>query len=171
MILGMSLATFTLVHVVISLIGIATGLIVLFGMLGSRRLEGWTAAFLATTVLTSVTGYFFPVDQILPSHIVGAISLIVLAIALVALYGYRLERSWRWVYVATAVMALYLNVFVALVQAFLKVPFLNALAPTQASPVFMITQGIVLVIFIVLGIFAVRSFHPAARKGGVLGLA
>lgn len=171
MILGMSLTTFTLVHVVISLIGIVAGLIVLFGMFGSRRLEGWTAWFLATTVLTSVTGFFFPFERLLPSHIVGIISLVVLAVAIVALYGYRLERSWRWIYVASAVLALYLNVFVGVVQAFLKVPFLNALAPTQASPVFMVTQGLVLVIFVVLGIVAVRSFHPPTEKGNALGLA
>ncbi len=171
MILGMSLATFTLVHVVISLIGIASGLIVLFGMFASRRLEGWTALFLITTVLTSVTGFLFPFEQLLPSHIVGILSLIVLAIAIVALYGLRLERSWRWIYVASAVLSLYLNVFVAVVQAFLKVASLNALAPTQASPVFMLTQGIVLVIFVVLGALAVRSFHPGTKKPGVLGMA
>jgi hypothetical protein len=170
-ILGMSTSTFTLLHVVLSLVGIAAGLVVLLGMLGSKRLAGWTALFLATTVLTSVTGYFFPVDQILPSHIVGALSLIVLAIALVALYAYRLERSWRWIYVVSAVLALYLNVFVGVVQAFLKVPSLTALAPTQASPVFMVAQGIVLLIFVVLGVLAVRSFHPAARKAGALGMA
>jgi len=167
----MSTATFTLLHVVLSLVGIAAGLVALLGMLSSRRLEGWTALFLATTVLTSVTGYFFPRDQILPSHIVGALSLIVLAIALVALYGYRLERSWRWIYVVTAVLALYLNVFVAVVQAFLKIPALAEVAPTQASPVFVVTQGVVLAIFVVLGAVAVRSFHPAARKAGALGMA
>jgi hypothetical protein len=170
-ILGMSTSTFTLLHVVLSLVGIAAGLVVLLGMLSSRRLAGWTALFLATTVLTSVTGYFFPVDQILPSHIVGALSLVVLAIALVALYAYRLEQSWRWIYVVSAVLALYLNVFVAVVQAFLKVPSLAALAPTQASPVFVVAQGIVLLIFVALGGLAVRSFHPAARKAGVLGMA
>jgi hypothetical protein len=166
----MSLATFTLVHVVLSLIGIFAGLIVLFGMLGSRRLEGWTALFLATTVLTSATGFFFPFERLLPSHIFGIISLVVLAIAIPALYVYRLQRSWRWIYVAGAVMSLYLNVFVAVVQAFLKVPFLNALAPTQESPVFIVTQAIVLAIFVVLGIVAVRLFHPET-KTGVLSLA
>jgi len=144
--------------------------VLFFGMLGSRRLEGWTALFLATTVLTSVTGFLFPFERLLPSHIVGIISLVVLAIALPALYLYRLERSWRWIYIGGAVTALYLNVFVGVVQAFLKVPFLNALAPTQESPPFVITQTIVLAIFIALGIFAVRSFHPAT-KAGALGLA
>ena len=160
MILGMSIATFTLVHVVLSLVGILAGLIVVFGMFGSKKLEGWTALFLATTVLTSVTGFFFPFDKILPSHIVGIISLVILAIAIVALYAVHLAGSWRWIYVVSATVALYLNVFVGVVQAFQKVPFLASLAPTQSEPPFMIAQAVVLVIFIVLGIVAVRSFHP-----------
>jgi hypothetical protein len=167
----MSTSTFTLVHVVLSLVGIAAGLVVLRGMLDSRRLEGWTALFLTTTVLTSVTGYFFPRDQILPSHIFGAVSLIALAIAIVALYGYRLARSWRWIYVGTAVLALYLNVFVAVVQAFLKIPFLNALAPTQDSPVFAAAQGVVLLVFVALGWLAVRSFRPGSKKTDWLRMA
>ena len=167
MILGMSIATFTLVHTVLSLIGIFAGLVVLFGMFGSNRLPGWTAVFLATTVLTCVTGVFFPVDKILPSHIVGVITLVVLVVAIVALYAYRLARAWRWIYVASAVLALYLNVFVGVVQAFLKLPFLNALAPTQAEPPFAIGHGIVLVLFIVLGILAVRSFHPETKRGAL----
>lgn len=160
MILGMSIAAFTQLHVVLSLIGIGAGFVVLAGMFVSNRLQGWTALFLSTTVLTSVTGYFFPVDRILPSHIVGALSLIVLAAAIIALYGYRLKGAWRLTYVAGAVLALYLNVFVAVVQAFLKIPFLNALAPTQESPVFILTQGAVLLVFAALGILAVRAFHP-----------
>lgn len=163
MILGMSIPTFTLVHTVLSLIGILAGIVVLFGMFGSNRLPGWTAVFLATTVLTCVTGFFFPRDQILPSHIVGIITLVVLAVAIVALYVYRLAGSWRWIYVVSAVLSLYLNSFVAVVQAFLKVPFLNALAPTQAEPPFAIAQGIVLVVFVVLGILAVRWFHPETK--------
>ena len=163
MILGMSTSTFTLVHVVLSLIGIFSGAFVLFGMFSSKRLDAWTALFLATTVLTSVTGFFFPRDQILPSHIVGIVSLVVLAVAILALYVYRLAGSWRWIYVASAVLALYLNVFVAVVQAFLKVPLLNALAPTQSEPPFAIAQGVVLVIFVVLGIWAVKSFHPEIK--------
>lgn len=160
MILGMSVSTFTLVHVVLSLVGIFAGLLVLFVMLGSKRLEGWTALFLATTVLTSVTGFFFPTDQVLPSHIVGVISLVFLAAAILALYVYHLARSWRWIYVVGAIVALYLNVFVGVVQAFQKVPFLNALAPTQSDPPFIITQLVVLVVFVVLGVVAVRSFRP-----------
>jgi hypothetical protein len=160
MILGMSLATFTLVHVVISLIGIVTGLVVLAGMLRSQRLPGWTAVFLVTTILTSVTGFFFPFERLLPSHIVGIISLVVLAVALLALYVQRLSGRWRWIYVATAVFALYLNVFVLVVQAFLKIAFLKALAPTQGEPPFAIAQGLVLLAFVALGILALRGFHP-----------
>ena len=166
MILGMSISTYTLVHVVISLVGIFSGLVVLFGMFGSKRFPGWTAVFLATTVLTSVTGYPFPRDHILPSHIVGIISLVVLAIAIFAPYVRHLAGQWRWIYVASAVLALYLNVFVGVVQAFMKVPFLNALAPKQSEPPFAIAQGIVLVIFVVLGIVAARSFHPETKRPG-----
>jgi hypothetical protein len=129
-------------------------------MFGSRRLESWTALFLATTVLTSVSGFAFPGDRILPSHVVGVVSLLVLAVAIIALYVYRLAGSWRTIYVSSTVLALYLNVFVGVVQAFLKVPSLNALAPTQASPPFIIAQGVVLLFFVGLGIAAVRSFRP-----------
>lgn len=162
MILGMSIATFTLVHVVLSLVGIFAGLVVVFGMLGSKRLDGWTALFLATTVLTSVTGFFFPFDKILPSHIVGIISLVVLAIAILAFYALHLAGPWRWIYVVSAVLALYLNVFVGVVQAFQKLPFLASLAPTQSEPPFLIAQAVVLVIFVGLGIAGVRAFHPPA---------
>ena len=163
MILGMSTSAFTLLHVVLSLIGIATGFVVVAGMFGSKTVDGWTAVFLATTVLTSVTGYFFPVDRVLPSHIVGAISLVALAFALLAFYRYRLEGSWRWIYVVTALVALFLNVFVAVAQAFQKVPFLNALAPTQSAPPFIVTQLVVLLAFVGLGIVALRSFHPGTH--------
>lgn len=160
MILGMSVSTFTGVHVVLSLIGIFSGFIVLFGMFGARRLPGWTAEFLLTTVLTSVTGFFFPRDHLLPSHVVGIISLVLLALAILALYGYRLARSWRWIYVAGAVAALYLNVFVGVVQAFQKLTFLQPLAPTQTEPPFLIAQAVVLAVFVLFGIVAVRSFYP-----------
>ena len=166
MILGMSLATFTAVHVVISLIGIAAGLIVVVGMLSASRLPGWTALFLTTTVLTSVTGFFFPAAQVLPSHIVGVISLVVLAITLVALYVKRLAGSWRWIYVAGAVLALYLNSFVGVVQAFLKVPALNRLAPTQSEPPFLVAQLAVVALFVVLGIRAAMRFRPAVPRAG-----
>jgi len=160
MILGMSTSTFTLVHVVLSLIGILSGLLVVIGTLGAKRRTGWTALFLATTVLTSVTGFFFPRDQLLPSHIVGVISLVALAVALVARYVNRLAGASRWIYVLAAVLALYLNVFVGIVQAFQKVPFLRPLAPTQSEPPFLVTQLVVLAIFIALGIAAVIRFRP-----------
>ncbi len=160
MILGMPTATFTLVHVVLSLVGIVAGVVVLFGMFGSKKSSGWTALFLATTVLTSVTGFFFPREHLLPSHVVGILSVLVLAAAILALYAYHLAGSWRWIYVAGAVVALYFNVFVAVAQAFLKWPPLAALAPTQSEPPFIITQVVVMVIFLGLGIVALRSFHP-----------
>jgi hypothetical protein len=147
-------------HVIVSLIGIVSGLIVLLGMLGARRMAGLTAAFLATTVLTSVTGFFLPAAHLLPSHVVGILSLVVLAIALVALYLRRLAGAWRWIYVVTAVIALYFNCFVGVAQAFQKIAALHALAPTQSEPPFMVAQLIVLAIFIVLGSWAVKKFHP-----------
>jgi hypothetical protein len=159
MILGMTTATFTLVHVLLSLAGIASGFIVVYGMLTGKRLDGWTAIFLATTVLTSLTGYLFPVEHILPSHIVGAISLVVLAVAIVARYAFHLARAGRWIYVVCAVVALYLNSFVAVVQSFLKVPTLKVLAPTQKEPPFLVAQLALMVLFIVIGIFAVKRFR------------
>jgi hypothetical protein len=160
MILGMTTATYTLLHVVISLIGIGSGLVVVFGMLGGKRLNGWTALFLVTMVATSVSGFGFPFDHLLPSHKVGIISLVLLAIAIPARYGLHLAGAWRWIYVITAVMALYLNVFVLVVQLFEKVPALKALAPTQSEPPFLAAQILVLVVFAVLCILAVKRFHP-----------
>ena len=160
MILGMSLSTFTFVHVVISLVGIVTGIVVLFGMLGARRLPALTAVFLATTVLTSATGFLFPFTHLLPSHVVGIISLVVLAAALFALYGNHLAGPWRWIYVVGAVVALYLNVFVGVVQAFQKLAFLQPFAPTQSEPPFIVAQTAVLAIFLILGFLGVRRFHP-----------
>jgi len=157
----MSTSTFTLLNVALSLIGIVAGLVVVLAMLRSKMANGWTALFLVTTVLTSVTGFFFPFGQLLPSHVVGIVSLLVLAIAIVALYGYRLARAWRWVYVTGAVLALYLNVFVLVAQGFQKVAFLNALAPTQSDPAFIIAQLVALVIFVVLSVKELKSFHPA----------
>lgn len=162
MTLGLSLSTLTTVHVVLSLIGIATGFLVLRAMLGGERAAGLTAVFLITTVLTSVTAFMFPFNTLLPSHIVGGISLVVLAIALAALYVFRLEGAWRWVYAVTAVAALYFNVFVGVAQAFQKFAFLHALAPTQSEPPFAIVQLVVLALFVWLGFLAVRRFHPAA---------
>ncbi len=159
MILGMT--TFTFVHVVLSLIGIATGFFVLFGMFKSKRMPGMTALFLLTTIATSATGFGFPFDHLLPSHKVGIISLVILAVALLALYGRNLSGRWRGVYVVTAVMALYLNVFVLVAQLFQKVAPLRALAPTGAEPPFFIAQGVVLLVFIVLGTMAFKRFRPA----------
>jgi len=156
---GMSLATFTLVHTLISLVGIASGLVVLFGLVAGKRLEGWTILFLATTVATSLTGFGFPFDHLLPSHKVGFISLAVLAVAIAARYAFHLREAWRRVYVACAALALYLNVFVGVVQAFLKVPTLKALAPKQTEPPFVVSQGIVLVLVVVLSIVAAIRFR------------
>jgi hypothetical protein len=166
MVLGMSLATFTFVHVVISLVGIASGLLVVYGLIKGKRFDGATAIFLATTVLTSLTGFVFPFTHLLPSHKVGIISLVVLAVAIAARYALHLAGSWRWIYVVSSVLALYLNVFVLVVQSFLKIPPVHALAPTQKEPPFLIVQLIVLAIFIVLGIFAVKGFRaaPAAAE-------
>jgi hypothetical protein len=161
MTLGLSLSAFTTLHVAVSLIGIASGFIALWGMLASRRLDGWTALFLATTILTSVTGFMFPFNGLLPSHVVGAISLVLLAVALLALYAFRLSGAWRGIYVAAALAALYLNVFVGVVQAFRKLAFLQPLAPTQSEPPFAAAQLAVLVIFLAVGFLAVRRFHPA----------
>ena len=163
MILGMSLATFTAVHVVISLIGIVSGFFVLFGLFGSNRMPGMTALFLLMTILTSVTGFLFPFEKLLPSHVVGIISLVVLVIACFALYVRKLSGAWRWIYTLTAMIALYLNVFVLIIQSFLKIAPLHALAPSvpPSEPPFAIVQGIVLVLFVVAIINAVRRFRPA----------
>ncbi|MEH2520645.1 FtsH-binding integral membrane protein [Bradyrhizobium sp. AZCC 1610] len=166
MILGMSVATFVMVHVVISLIAIVAGLIVMFGMLGSRSQPGLTAIFLLFTILTSATGFVIPpflFEKLLPSHLFGIISLILLTIACIALYGMKLAGAWRWIYVLTALASLYLNVFVLVVQSFLKVPALTALAPDNppAGPLFAVAQGIVLVFFAVMIIGVWRRFRPA----------
>ncbi|MFA5956850.1 hypothetical protein [Hyphomicrobium sp.] len=158
--MGLSLSDFTTLHVAISLIGIFSGFIVLYGMLTSRNFRLWTGIFLATTILTSVTGFFFPHEKLLPSHIVGIISLVVLTAALLALYVRHGEGAWRWIYVTSALLALYLNVFVAVVQSFQKLPSLQALAPTQSEPPFIVAQVGVIAVFIILGALAVRRYHP-----------
>src|SRR5882762_1982773 len=162
MILGMSLATFTLVHVIISLIAIVSGIIVMFGLLGSNRMPGLTAIFLLFTILTSATGFLFPFDKLLPSHIIGILSLVLLAIACIALYVMKLSGAWRWIYVVTAMISLYFNVFVLVIQSFLKIPALTALAPGNppSGPVFAVVQGIVLVFFVLMIIGAWRRFRP-----------
>ncbi|MGM4916495.1 hypothetical protein [Tardiphaga sp. 813_E8_N1_3] len=162
MVLGMSLATFTLLHVVISLIGIVAGLVAMVGLLKSKPMPGWTGLFLLTTILTSVTGFFFPVEKLLPSHVIGIISLVLLAVACLALYGQKLAGPWRWIYVLTAMISLYFNVFVLVIQSFLKVPPLHALAPSvpPSEPPFAIVQGIVLVFFVVTTFLAIKKFRP-----------
>jgi hypothetical protein len=166
MILGLSLLAS--VHTIISLVGILAGFIVMSGMLSSNRMPGWTALFLGLTILTSATGFLIPPlvsEKLLPSHMIGALSLLLLAIACVALYGERLSGSWRWIYVLTALLAQYFNVFVLVIQSFLKIGPLHALAPSvpPSEPPFAIVQGIVLVFFIVFIIGAIRRFRPAPQ--------
>jgi hypothetical protein len=155
----MILEIYTLLHVIISLIGIFSGFVVLFGLLSAKNLDGWTKWFLITTVLTSVTGFFFPFHGFTPAIGVGIISLLVLAVAIYARYPRQLAGHWRWIYVVTAVIALYFNVFVAVVQAFEKMPGLKVMAPTQTEPPFKLTQLVVLALFIVLGIVAAIRFR------------
>lgn len=157
MILGMSTATFTALHVLISLVGIGSGLVVMYGFFKANR---WTQVFLVTTALTSLTGFLFPNEHITPGIVVGILSMIVLAVAVGARYGLRMRGLWRPVYVISAAIALYLNVFVLVVQSFEKVPALRALAPTQKEPPFGITQLLVLILFVVATVFAVKRFRP-----------
>lgn len=160
MIAGLSIGNFTILHVAISLIAIVSGLVVLAGMLHARTLPGWTALFLATAVLTSVTGFMFPINGLTPGIIISLISIVMLAIALMALYVKHLSGAWRWIYVATALVALYFNVLVLIVQSFQKVPVLQKLAPTQSEPPFLIAQGVALIAFLILGTRAARKFRP-----------
>ena len=155
------LPTFTLIHVLISVLGVITGLVVVGGLMSGARLDGWTALFLATTILTSLTGFGFPFTKISPPHVVGAISLVVLAVCLAARYWKQLKDGWRATYVITAVVALYLNVFVLVVQLFVKTPPLAQLAPTQQEAPFAVTQALVLALFVWLGWAALRGFRPA----------
>jgi hypothetical protein len=159
MILGMSTSTYTLLHVAISLIGIASGLIVLYGMLTANRMDRLTAVFLATTALTSITGFAFPNEHITPGIVIGILSLIVLAVSALARYTQHMNGAWRSIYVITAAIALYFNCFVLVVQSFEKVSALHALAPTQKEPPFAIAQLLLLGIFIALTILAVKRFR------------
>jgi hypothetical protein len=154
-----ALSLFTKLHVVISLIGIVSGLVVMFGLLVGRRLNRWTALFLISTVSTTVTGFLFPFHGVSPAIVVGIISLVLLAIAIFARYGRHLAGTWRWIYVVTAMISLYLNVFVLIVQLFQKVPVLKALAPTQSEPPFAVTQLVVLALFVFLTIIAAIKFR------------
>jgi hypothetical protein len=164
MILGMSTATYTLLHVIISLVGIGSGLIVMYGFLRGKRWDGLNAIFLIMTVLTSVSGFGFPFEHLLPSHKVGIISLVVLAVAIAARYLFHMAGAWRKVYVISAAIALYLNCFVLVVQSFLKQPTLHALAPLGKEPPFLIAQIVVMIIFAVLTISAVKKFHPELAR-------
>lgn len=154
-----NLSPFTKLHVVISLIGIVSGLVVMSGLLVRRRLNAWTALFLISTVLTSVTGLFFPFNGVTPGIVLAIISLVLLAVAIVARYARHLSGAWRWIYVVTAMISLYLNVFVLVAQLFQKVPALKALAPTQSEPPFAVTQLVVLAMFVLLTILAAIRFR------------
>jgi hypothetical protein len=155
----MNLATYTFVHVALSLVGIGAGFVVMFGLFTGKRLDGWTLLFLVTTVATSVTGFGFPFEHFLPSHGVGVISLLVLTVAILARYTFHLAGAWRWLYVVGAVVALYLNVFVGIVQAFQKVPALKAIAPTQSELPFLLSQLVVMALFVMLAIVAAIRFR------------
>ena len=156
----MILRIYTAIHVVISLLGIFSGFVVMTGMLTADPMDGWTKFFLITTIATSVTGFFFPAKHVTPAHIVGVLSMLVLAPAVYAKYPGQLAGSWRWIYVATAVAAQYFNVFVLVAQLFQKIPSLKVLAPTQRERPFQLAQGAVLVVFVAWGILAGLRFHP-----------
>jgi hypothetical protein len=160
----MILTLLTILHVAISLVAIGSGIPVVYGLLSSKRLDGWTALFLTTTVATSVTGFFFPIHWFTPGLGVGILSLILLTFSILGRYRYALAGGWRKTYVITAVTALYLNVFVLIVQLFEKVPVLKALAPNQSEPPFQITQLIVLVVFAALAILSAIKFHTEPRQ-------
>jgi hypothetical protein len=160
MILGMSIEPFTQLHTGISLIAIVTGLIALVGMLRGSA-PGWiTHVFLATTALTTITGFLFPISVFTPALGTGIVSTALLIPAFAGLYAFHLAGAWRWIYATTAIAALWLNCFVLVVQSFQKIPALAELAPTQSEPPFLIAQGLVLVAFIVAGYLAVKRFHP-----------
>jgi len=163
MMLGLSLEAFTILHVIISLIAIVAGLVVMFGMLGSYKSGGLTGIFLLFTILTSVTGFMFPFNGVTPAILIGILSCVLLAIACVALYAMKLAGPWRWIYVLTALISLYFNVFVLVIQSFLKIPPLHEIAPGNppSGPAFAVVQGIVLVFFVVMTIQVLRRFKPA----------
>jgi len=162
MIVGMSIGAFTVVHVIISLVAIASGFVALAGLLTSKSRPKWTGLFLVMTLLTTVTGFMFPFSVVTPAFVTGIISISALLITLLALYVFNMIGMWRWIYVVTAVFGLYLNCFVLVVQSFQKISFLNPLAPTQSEPAFLIAQSALLAGFIVFGFLAVRRFHPQA---------
>lgn len=157
----MYIASLTFIHVGISLVGIGAGFVLVYGLLNSKPSKGWTALFLATTLATSLTGFLFPIHKFTPGLGTGIVSLVALGAAIPALYVYHLAGGWRWVYVIGSVLALYLNVFVGIVQAFQKIPGLRTLAPTQSEAPFAVTQLAVLALFVVLGIATTRRFGTA----------
>ena len=150
-------------HVLVSLVGIAAGIVVLFGFFHASRLDGWTALFLVTTAATSASGFLFPIHGVTPGIVIGVISLVILAIAAMARYARHMAGAWRSVYVISAMIALYLNCFVLVVQLFRHVPFLTTLAPTQSEPPFAVAQGVLLVAFVVLTIMAASRFRAPLR--------
>ena len=160
----MILSIFTFVHVLISLVGIFSGLVVAYALINASQLDRWTSVFLWTTVLTSVTGFMFPFHGFKPSYVVGAISLVVLALAIFALYRQHLAGGWRTTYVINSMIALYLNVFVLVVQLFRRVPSLKALAQTQTEPAFKITQLVVLLVFVAITVLATTKFRHAQLR-------
>jgi len=160
----MILEIYTIVHTLISLVAIFTGIVVLFGMIGGKRLDGWTKWFLTTAVLTTVTGFFFPFHEFTPAIGLGIISLPFLAITILARCSRHLAGAWRWIYVIGAVICLYFNLFVLVVQLFEKVPALHSLAPTQTESPFKLTQLVVLMVSIVLAIAAVIRFRPEPAR-------
>jgi hypothetical protein len=160
MILGLNLVQFTFLHVFLSLIGIGAGLFLVYGLLTSKRLSILTTLFLVSTVFTSLTGFLFPFNGVTPGIILGVLSLIALFVAIVALYGRKLEGSWRGIYVISVMIAYYFNFFVLVAQSFAKVPALHGLAPSQSSPGFAFAQAAALVIFLLLTIRAYKRFHP-----------
>ena len=159
------ITTFTLIHVVLSILGIFAGCVVAGGLVAGKRLDGWTGVFLVTTVLTSVTGFGFPLVHFLPSHVVAIISLVVLAAVIVARYVKHLAGPWRRTYIVGTVLALYLNVFVLVNQLFLRLPALIVSAPHQNEPPFVVTQLLVLALFVWLGRAALKGFR--AEPGAV----
>jgi hypothetical protein len=166
MILGISMATFTALHVLISVVGIASGLVVMYGLLTANRLERWTTLFLVSTAATSLTGFLFPFKGVTPGIVIGILSLIVLALAVVGRYALNLGGPWRPIYIVAASVALYFNVFVFVVQSFEKVPQLRALAPTQKEPPFAVAQLFVLLVFVVATGFALKRFRPDLNLTG-----
>jgi hypothetical protein len=162
MVLGMSLETFTRLHVVISLVAIISGLVVVAGMIRNRTMNFLTTLFLTTTVLTSVTGFMFPITKLTPGLVLGGLSMVALAFAIAARYGLAMAGGWRKTYVISAILALYFNCFVLVVQSFEKVQLFHDLAPTQKEPPFAISQLVLLIVFIVLGVMAVKRFRPDA---------